>query len=91
MRSKAHHGHRSRLERQLLLKRGQQLRRVIAANQTTPARDNGKVTRCQTAASKVVAPPRSTETRRLTPCSTMVTPNKRCIRLIVTALWVTIR
>lgn len=43
------------------------------------------------AANNSSAPPRSTETRRLTPCSTMVTPNRRCIRLIVTALWVTMR
>jgi len=37
------------------------------------------------------AAPRSTETSRLTPCSTIVTPNRRCMRLIVAALWVTIR
>ena len=43
------------------------------------------------AASSRSAPPRSTETSRLTPCSIIVTPNSRCIRLIVTALWVTIR
>ena len=43
------------------------------------------------AASRRSAPPRSTLTRRLTPFSTIVTPNRRCIRLIVTALWVTIR
>jgi uncharacterized protein len=43
------------------------------------------------AASSSSAPPRSTETSRLTPRSTMVTPNRRCMRLIVTALWVTIR
>ncbi len=30
-------------------------------------------------------------TSRLTPLSTIVTPNSRCMRLIVTALWVTIR
>ena len=43
------------------------------------------------AASSSSAPPRSTETIRLTPRSTMVTPNSRCIRLMVTALWVTMR
>ena len=43
------------------------------------------------AASSVSAPPKSTDTSRLTPRSTIVTPNSRCIRLIVTALWVTIR
>ena len=43
------------------------------------------------AASRLSAPPRSTETSRLTPRSTIVTPNRRCIRAIVTALWVTIR
>ena len=42
-------------------------------------------------ASNPVARPRSTETSRLTPRSTIVTPNRRCIRLIVAALWVTIR
>jgi len=43
------------------------------------------------AASSDSAPPRSTETSRLTPRSIIVTPNSRCMRLIVTALWVTIR
>ena len=43
------------------------------------------------AASSRSALPRSTLTRRLTPFSTIVTPNRRCIRLIVTALCVTIR
>ena len=43
------------------------------------------------AANSASAPPRSTLTRRLTPFSTIVTPNRRCMRLIVTALWVTIR
>ena len=43
------------------------------------------------AANNCSAPPRSTDTRRLTPRSTMVTPNKRCMRDMVTALWVTIR
>jgi len=37
------------------------------------------------------ASPRSTLSRRDTPRSCMVTPNRRCMRLIVTALWVTIR
>ena len=43
------------------------------------------------AANNSSAPSRSTLTSRETPRSTMVTPNRRCIRLIVTALWVTIR
>ncbi len=43
------------------------------------------------AASSCSAPPKSTLTRRLTPRSTIVTPNRRCMRLIVTALCVTIR
>ena len=43
------------------------------------------------AANNCSAPPRSTLTNRDTPCSTMVTPNSRCMRLMVTALWVTIR
>ena len=43
------------------------------------------------AASNSSAPPRSTLTRRLTPFSIIVTPNRRCILLMVTALWVTIR
>src|SRR5690606_1656355 len=47
--------------------------------------------RSHSAARSSSAPPRSTLTSRLTPFSTMVTPNSRCIRLIVTALWVTIR
>jgi len=42
-------------------------------------------------ASNCSAALRSTLTRRDTPRSTMVTPNRRCIRLIVTALWVTTR
>ncbi len=48
-------------------------------------------TRPHSAASNVSAACKSTETNRLTPRSIMVTPNRRCIRLIVTALWVTIR
>ncbi len=43
------------------------------------------------AASRLSAPPRSTLTSRLTPFSIIVTPNRRCMRLIVTALWVTIK
>ena len=43
------------------------------------------------AASSSSAAVRSTLTSRETPFSTMVTPNRRCMRLIVTALWVTIR
>ena len=42
-------------------------------------------------AASSAASPRSTLTSRETPFSAIVTPNKRCIRLIVTALWVTIR
>ena len=42
-------------------------------------------------AASSAASPRSTLTRRETPFSAIVTPNRRCIRLIVTALWVTIR
>ena len=38
------------------------------------------------AASNCSAPPRSTLTRRLTPRSIIVTPNRRCMRAIVTAL-----
>src|SRR3546814_10121497 len=43
------------------------------------------------AARRASAPPRLTDTRRLTPRSTMVTPNSRCMRAIVTALWLTMR
>ena len=43
------------------------------------------------ASSRLVAALRSTETRRLTPCSIIVTPYNLSMRLIVTALWVTIR
>ncbi len=47
--------------------------------------------RAYSAAINRSAAPRSTETRREMPCSAMVTPNRRCMRLIVTALWVTMR
>ena len=50
-----------------------------------------KPAKSYSAASNVSAPPRSTDTSRLTPRSTIVTPNSRCIRLIVAALCVTIR
>lgn len=57
-----------------------------------PSRRDGRVrARGYSAASSRSAPPRSTLTSRDTPFSIMVTPNRRCMRAMVTALWVTIR
>ncbi len=78
----------------------QMLRACDSASQLDPGLRRGTAidspgwrfeTRPHSAASKVSAACKSTETSRLTPRSIIVTPNNRCIRLIVTALCVTIR